>query len=123
MADNRNIIGKFTDEMEQTTGEVVQDVKDSAGEAIEQGVQSGPTPQQIQQKQTQDQKDMVEARRKIAFYNKTDQEQKIVRQQEKQKLTQKQQIEAQEKQAKKAKEAAQKQSIPQPGRPASDTIR
>ncbi|MBU1031908.1 hypothetical protein KKE03_03245, partial [Patescibacteria group bacterium] len=112
MADNRNIIGKFTDEMEQTTGEVVQDVKDSAGEAIEQGVQSGPTPQQIQQKQTQDQKDMVEARRKIAFYNKTDQEQKIVRQQEKQKLTQKQQIEAQEKQAKKAKEAAQKQSIP-----------
>lgn len=71
MADN-GAIGQFTDEIEQTASEVASDVKDSFGEMVEQGVQAitgGPqlTPQQIQQKQVQDQAALAEVRRKIKF--------------------------------------------------------
>ncbi len=89
MANNNNVIGQFQDEMEQTGEEVVRDVKDSVGQALEQGVQSVVgtplTQQQIQQKQQDEQKKIIEARRKISFWQKTDQEQKNIRMQEKQK--------------------------------------
>lgn len=108
MADSGSVIGQFTDEIEQTAKEVTTDVKDSFGEAIEQGIQAvvGPqfTPQQIQQqqeenqqKQQQDQQKLAEARRKIGFYQKVEQEQSQARvanrQKEKQRLEGKQQEE------------------------------
>ena len=88
-------------------GEIVKDVKDAVGEAIEQGVQSvvGTTlnPQQMnkptvseQQKQLEDQKKLAETRRIIEHYKRIDTEQKGVRQQIKQKEMQKQQEEQQE---------------------------
>ncbi|MDD5416121.1 MAG: hypothetical protein PHE48_03920 [Candidatus Daviesbacteria bacterium] len=102
MADGGNAIKQFGGEVAQAAGEVAKDVKDSVGEALEQGVQSVVgtqlTPQQIQQKQLEDQKKLTEARRKIAFYQKIDQEQKAVRQQNKQKEMQKLQTQQQEKQ-------------------------
>ncbi len=119
MANNNNVIGQFQDELEQTGGEVVQDIKDSVGEAIEQGVQSVVgtplTQQQIQQKQQDEQKKIMEARRKISFWQKTDQEQKNIRMQEKQKKMQKQQEETQVKQAKKVEEIEEKQGVVENG--------
>ncbi len=72
MADSGNAIGQFTDEVEQATSEMAEDVKDSVGEMIEQGVQTtfGPklTPQQIQQKQAEDQKRMTKVRSDLKWY-------------------------------------------------------
>ncbi len=83
MADG-GAIKQVTGEMVQAAGEVLGEVKDAAREMAEQGVQSATgtqlTPQQIQQKQQQDQNDLAEARRKIALYDNQDQEQKQVRQ-------------------------------------------
>ena len=111
MAD-ANVIGKFSDELEQTATEVAKDFKDAVGEAIEQGVQSvsAPilTPQQIQQKQQEDQKDLVEARRKINFFTKTDQEQKKVREENRQKEQQRLQDQQQEEQVEERKEEQKK---------------
>lgn len=114
-----NVIGQFTDEVEEITEKVVQDVKDSVGEAIEQGVQSVVgtplTQQQMQQKQKEDQDKMIEARRKIAFWQKLDQEQKALRMKKKQEEMQKKQEESQEKQVKKVEQIEQKQAIKKPG--------
>lgn len=89
MADSGSGISQATEEVAQTVGEVAKDVKDAAGEAIEQGIQSVVgiqlTPQQIQQKQLEDQKKLAEARGKIAFWEKTQKEQIKVRQEMKQK--------------------------------------
>ena len=80
---------QFAGEMGQETLDVAKDVKDSVGEAIEQGVQSviGPklTPLQIQQKQQQDQQKLSETRRVIQHYKDIDVAQKRVREQNKQK--------------------------------------
>ena len=117
---NNNAIGQFRDEVETTVGEVTQDVKDSVGQAIEQGVQSVVgstlTPQQLQIKQQEDQSKLVEARRKIDYWKKIDLEQKKIRMEEKQKLSQKQQIEEQEKQQKKMAEEQKKKVIPRVGK-------
>lgn len=113
MADGGSGIQQVTEEIAQTAGGVIEDVKDSVGEAIEQGVQSVVgtqiTPQQIQpalptqrgeQKQQQDQKDLSEARRKIAFYQNVGQEQKQVIQENKQKEMDRLQGQQQEEQVK-----------------------
>lgn len=109
---NMKVIGQFKDEVEQTASEVAQDVKDSVGQMIEQGVQSvigtNLTPQQIQQKQQEEQKQIAEARRKIAFYQKTAQEQQIVRQENKQKEQQGLQNKQQEEQVLKIKKEEKK---------------
>ena len=79
----------MSDSIKATVSEVAKDIKDAVGEMAEQGVQSVVgsqlTPQQIQQKQLQDQKDLSEARRKVEFYKKASQEQKVVRQANQQK--------------------------------------
>lgn len=104
MADGGSRIQQTTQEVAQAVGEVAKDVKDAVGEMIEQGVQSvaGPTltPQQIQQKQLEDQKKLAETRRKIKFIEKVDQEQKMVRQANKQKATDRLQSQQQKAQAK-----------------------
>lgn len=70
MAD-ANVLGKFNDELEQTTSEVVGEVKDAVGEALEQGIQSvaGPklTAQQLQQKQQEDQQKEIDRQKKITY--------------------------------------------------------
>lgn len=80
---------QFASEMKSTVTEVAKDVKDAVGEMIEEGVQSAVgsqlTPQQLQQKQLEDQRELAEARRKIEFLKRIDQEQKTVRQANKQK--------------------------------------
>ncbi len=102
MADSRNVIGKFSDEIEQTVSETANDVKDEVGQMVEQGVQSITgtqlTPQQIQEKQENDQRKIVEARRKIDFFKQTAQAQQKVRQENKQQEMQKQQNQKQEQQ-------------------------
>lgn len=100
MADSGSGISQATQEVVQAANEVAKDVKDSVGEAIEQGVQSMVgtklTPQQIQQKQLEDQKKLAETRRVIEHYKRVDAEQEQVRQHIKQKDAQKQQEEQQE---------------------------
>ena len=119
MADGKNIVRQFKDEIVETTGEIAKDVKDSVGEALEQGVQSVVgtqlTPQQIQQKQIEDQKNIAEARRKIAFYQQTEQAQKMVRQQNKQKEIQRIQPQQQEEQEKKMEKIQAQQTTKKPG--------
>jgi len=99
---NMNVIGQFKDEVEQTAGEVARDVKDEVGQMVEQGIQSivgtQLTPQQIQQKQVDDQKKIADARRKISFYQQTAQAQQKVRQEQKQKEQQRLQTQQQEEQ-------------------------
>ncbi|MDO8573823.1 MAG: hypothetical protein Q7R77_03665, partial [Candidatus Daviesbacteria bacterium] len=58
-----NVIGQFRDEVEQTAGEVVKDAKDAIGEMIEQNITPQLTPQQIQQKQADEQKQIAYTRR------------------------------------------------------------
>lgn len=120
MADAGKVIGQFSDEVEQATSEVAKDVKDTVGEMLEQGVQTtfGPklTPQQIQQKQLQDQKDLAETRRKLRYYQNTAAAQKKVRDEGKQTQLQKQQVEEQEKQQKKAEEEENKKRIISPAK-------
>lgn len=58
-----NGVKQFTGEIKQAASEVAKDVTDTVGEMIEQGVQSVTgtplTPQQIQQKQMEDQKKII----------------------------------------------------------------
>ena len=114
MADLGSGIKQVAEETIEEVGEVVKEVKDELGQALEQGAQSATgtqlTPQQIQQKQADDQKKIAEARRKIAFYQQTDQAQKMVRQQNKQKEMQRIQAQQQEKQEKKIEEVQIKQA-------------
>ena len=125
MADSGNAVKQFTGEVAQAAGEIVKDVKDSVGGALEQGVQSVVgtqlTPQQIQQKQLSDQKELAETRRKIAFYKKTDQEQRMTRQQEKQKQTQVQQAETQQQQTRKVQQIRE-QTVKAPGQPLREDL-
>lgn len=113
-------VKQFAGEIGKATSEVVKDVKDEFGKAIEAGVQSAVgtqlTPQQMQQKQAEDAQKLAEARRKIEYWKKIDLEQKQVRQKKQQIQMQKQQIEEQEKQKKKMEEMQRKQSIPQVGK-------
>lgn len=120
MANSANKVGQFTDEMEQAVGAVAKEVRDEVGQSIEQGVQSVVgkqlTTQQLQQKQSEDQKKLVETRRKIAWFKDLGVAQKKVREQENQKLAQRQQSEEQEEQKKKMEEDQKKQVIISPAK-------
>lgn len=120
MANSRNVIGQFREEVQETAGEVVKDVKDSVGQMIEQGIQSvkAPqlTPQQVQQKQLEDQKNLVEARRKIQWYKDLATAQKKVRDQEKQKWMQKREQQQEEQNKKIAKTQKKQVVITPPGK-------
>lgn len=120
MADGGSGMKQFTGEMGQVAAEVAKDVKDEVGQMIEQGVQSVVgkqlTPQQVQQKQQDEQKQLAEARRKIKWYQDLTAAQKRVHEQEKQKQQQNQQAEQQQAENKKVEEAQRKQPIPQPGK-------
>lgn len=112
MADGGSAVKQFTEEVVEATGEVAKDVKDTVGQMLEQGVQSATgaqlTPQQIQQKQLEDQKKIAENRRKIAFWQKLQAEQQAVRQTEKQKEMQRMQSQQQEKQVAEFKQIEKK---------------
>ncbi len=118
MADG-GAVKQFTEEVEQAAKEVGEEVKDSVGEAIEQGVQSVVgtkiTPAQMQQKQVQDQKDLQETRRKLRWYQDLSLSQKRVREEEKQKQLQKNQQEDQER-SDEITQAQQKKAIISPAK-------
>jgi hypothetical protein len=100
---NKNIIGGT---FEDVSDAVVKPVSDEVGKAIESGVQAvvvGPkqlTPQQLQQKQTDTTNQLTEARRKITWWKSLDEAQKKVREEQKQKQMQTQQVDQQQKQVK-----------------------
>lgn len=106
MANSNNVIGKFTEEFQETAGEVAQDVKDEVGAAIEQGKQSvaAPqlTPQQLQQKQQADQKKELDRQKQLVYTRRwladLQTAQAKVRAENKQKEQQRLQAEQQEKQ-------------------------
>lgn len=106
-------MGQITGEVGETVKEVAVDVKDAVGEAIEQGVKSVVgtplTPQQIQQKQQEDQKKLAETRRKIDWLKNVDQEQRRVQQENKQKEAQRLQNQNQEEKVKEIKLEQKKQ--------------
>ncbi|MBU1000417.1 hypothetical protein KKE78_03435 [Patescibacteria group bacterium] len=114
-----NNIKQFTGEGKQAVGEIAKEVKDSVGEALEQATQSvvgaQPSPQQIQQKQAEDQKQIAEARRKIRWYQDLATAQKAEINKQKQTQTQSQQAEAQEQHAKKIDNAQMQQAPKKPG--------
>lgn len=126
MADGVGGVKQFAEELGQTAGEVVKDIKDSVGEVLEQGVQSVTgtqlTPQQIQQKETERQKKLAENRRIIAHYGKIDQDQETIRDQEKQKQMQARQAEIQQQQTKKVQQAEQQQAVKVPGQPLREDL-
>lgn len=127
MSDSGSGGGQFAGEIKTAVAEVAKDVKDAVGEMIEAGVQSvagSPlTPQQIQQKQQEDVKQLAEARRKLAFYQKTDAEQKKIIAENKQKEAQRIQAQQQEMQAKKAQKAQMQQATPKkPGAQISEEV-
>lgn len=119
MADGGGV-KQFTDEMEQAATDVARDVKDEVGQMIEQGVQSvtGPklTPQQLQQKQLDEQKRLAQARKTVKWYQDIAAAQKKIREEEKQKQLQRQQLEEQEKQKKKLEEEQKKKIIISPAK-------
>lgn len=126
MADGASGVKQFTDEMEQAAGDVVKDVKDSVGQTLEQGGQSLAgtqlTPQQIQQRQLEDQQKLTEARRKIKWYKDLAVAQKAEWEKQKQKELQRQQIEIQQKQAKKVEKIQIQQTSKRPGQPLTEEI-
>lgn len=114
MANSGTKIGQFTDELEQATTSVAKDVKDQVGQAIEQGLQSitgKQSPQQLQQQQLEDQKKLLQARKKIKWYQDVALAQKKVREDEKQKQLEKKQIEEEEKRQKRLKEEEEKKKV------------
>lgn len=98
----------------EDVGESLASVKDAVGEAIEQGVQSvvGPqlTPQQLQEKQQKDQKQLAYTRKWLGDLQRA---QEKVRAENKQKEEQRLKAQQEEKQvAEMKKEQKKKQSIP-----------
>lgn len=123
MANPAGRIGDFVEEIEQAAGEVVEDVRDQVGEAIEQGVQSITgkqlTPQQIQQQQEEDQKQLMEARKKVKWHQDVQLAQLKVREEEKQKQVQRKQQEQEEEQQRRlAKENEKRRTIVSPAKQA-----
>lgn len=112
---------QFAGEVKQVAQEVVEDVKDQVGEAIEQGVKSITgqqlTPQQIQQKEEERQKELAETRWKIEQFKKTEQGVQQVRDQREQQEDQRKQQEDQQKQEAFARaQEDQSQSIVSPAK-------
>jgi len=119
-----NVIGQFKDEIEEAVGEVASDVKDSVGEAIEQGAQSTVgtplTPQQLQQQQQDNQQKEIDRQKEIArtrnFLQNIDEAQKRVRMENKQKEDQRLQAQQQEEQDKKIEKVQLQQASKTPGK-------
>lgn len=107
---NMNVIGKFSEEVEQTASEIVKDVKDSVGEMIEQNITPQPTPQpfdsaQGRQKRADEQKQLAYTRR---YLQNLQMAQTKVRQENKQKEQQRLQNQQQEKQVSEIKKEEKK---------------
>lgn len=123
MADIGSGLKQVAEETVEVVQEVAKEVKDELGQALEQGAQSVVgtqlTPQQIQQKELERQKELAETRRKIKWYQDIETAQKDVGQKEKQKQLLRQQAQEQEEQKEKMEEAKRKQLIPEPAKPPS----
>lgn len=95
----------------------VKPVIDEVGKAIEQGIQSVVgsqlTPQQLQEKQLEEQKKLAHARRVIEHYRRIEEAQRAVRTAKKQEEMQKKQEESQQKQAQEIKKEQKKQKLPE----------
>ena len=113
-------IGQITGEIAETVKEVASDVKDSFGEAIEQGAQassSSPlTPQQQQQKQQEDQQKEIDRQKQLNYTrgwlkNVADEQQKV-RMQNEQKEKQRLQVQKQEEQVSEMKKEEKKKVNP-----------
>ncbi|MBI2020825.1 hypothetical protein HYS94_05450 [Candidatus Daviesbacteria bacterium] len=116
MADSASGIKQIGEEVVETTEEVVKDTKDQVGQAIEQGVQSVVgiqlTPQQIQQRQLDEQKKLAKVRRDIQWYKDIQVAQKAIREKEKQKKLQKDQQIQDEKKFKQMEIIQKKKELP-----------
>lgn len=97
------IIGAIQDSNEA----LVKPIRDEVGQALEQGIKTviaGPpnaqqqqvSQQQKMQNEAKRQTDLTEARRKVAFWTRIDQEQKAVRQKQTQEQAQKNQVKHEE---------------------------
>lgn len=105
----------------QTLGEaIVKPVTDEVGKAIEQGVsamasgkpsQPQITPEQIEKKRAEEQAKMTEARRKISWWKKLEDEQKMIRERKRQEEIQKQQADKKGKEIKQYEVAQKKQQL------------
>ncbi|MBI2017650.1 hypothetical protein HYS92_01220 [Candidatus Daviesbacteria bacterium] len=123
MSDSGGGVKQFAGEMKGAVAEVTKDAKDSVGEAIEQGVQSvvgtQPTPQQVQQKQQEDQKRELDRQKQLVYtrgwLKNLEAEQQKVRKENKQKEQRRLQTEQQEKQTTEMKKEEKKK---QPVNPA-----
>lgn len=104
------VIGAIQD----TNEALIKPIRDEVGQALEQGVKAvvvGPptvqqqhiTQQQIQHNEAKRQVDLAEARRKVDFWRRIDQEQQVVRQKRTQELMQKNQVKQQEEKVKQIK--------------------
>lgn len=131
MANSGNVIGQFKDEVIETTGEVVKDVKDAVGEMIEQGIQSTTSPQQIQpfdsaQGRQEDQKKELNRQKQIAYTRRWLQNlqmsQQKARLEAKQKEQQRLQSQQQEVQEKKVEKIQKQQASKKPGGTVQDAI-
>lgn len=122
MLDSGGSGNQFASEMKSTVVEVAKDVKDSVGQAIEQGVQSivgtQLTPQQIQQKQKEEQQELEKARKVINYYKTLGVDIKKAQEERKQKEMQRLKQTQEEEQMKKAQKAQMQQDIkaPPPGK-------
>ena len=108
MAGIKNVIGGTFEDVSEA---VVKPIQDEVGQAIEQGVQSvtGKTPlpqddsqsnafspEELQSKKLEDQKKLKEAQYKIQWWKKLDEQQRSVREMQRQKNEQRLQVIAQE---------------------------
>ena len=112
---NPGVIGSMAEEVAPVAQEVVADVKDAVGQAIEAGVQSviGTTvdPAQMQKKEEERQKKIAEVRWQLQQINKTEAEVEKVRKEKEEKERQRLQAQVQEQQMKKM-EMEQKKKQP-----------
>lgn len=102
----KNIIGGTFEDIDEA---IVKPVADEVGKALEQGVQtvvSQPKPQQPTDRnvQLETQSKLTEARRKIEWWKKLDEEQKRVRELERQKVIVRTQDEQQDKESQQIKQ-------------------
>lgn len=112
----KNVIGGTFEDLNEA---VVKPVTDEVGKALEQGVQtviSGPkqtqNPQNPQAKQAETQAKLAESRRKIKWWQDLEEAQRRVRDQEKQKIVQKQSLDsARDKQIKQFEIVKQKENL------------
>lgn len=127
MADSGGGIGQVTEEVVQTTGEVVKDVRDAVGEMIEQNVQatvgSQLTPQQQQQKQQQEQQELEKVRKVINYYKNLGADIKKAENERKQKEQERLKRMQEEEQAKKVQKTQMQQAPKRPGAIREDIAR